>query len=39
VQYKPVDCDTGADLPFTPPYIDKSAIYTNGTKPGWGWWA
>jgi hypothetical protein len=22
---------------FTPGYIDKNVIYSNGTKPGWNW--
>lgn len=39
LEYQPVDCDSGAALPYEPPYIDKNAIYVDGTRPGWGWFA
>ena len=35
LQYRPVDCDTGAPLPQR--FIDRGTIYKNGARPGWGW--
>lgn len=35
IEYRPVDCDTRQPLPFAPAYIDKSAIYRGGPRPGW----
>uniref|UniRef100_A0A383WGT9 Expansin-like EG45 domain-containing protein n=1 Tax=Tetradesmus obliquus TaxID=3088 RepID=A0A383WGT9_TETOB len=38
LEYRPVDCETGQPLPtFTPGFISKDVIYSNGTKAGWNW--
>ncbi|WIA23970.1 hypothetical protein OEZ85_013605 [Tetradesmus obliquus] len=35
IEYRTVDCDSGAALPEG--YIDKSTIYSGGPRPGWSW--
>ncbi|WIA32859.1 hypothetical protein OEZ86_006034 [Tetradesmus obliquus] len=35
LEYRPVDCDTGAPVPSN--YISKTDIYQGGTKAGWNW--
>jgi hypothetical protein len=37
IEWRPVDCDTRAELPVSPAYIDKSTIYKGGPRPGWSW--
>ena len=37
IEWRPVDCDTRKPLPVSPGYIDKSAIYKGGPRPGWSW--
>ena len=36
LEFKTVDCDTGADLPYG--YVNKDVIYgSGGTEAGWSW--
>lgn len=37
VEYRTVDCDTGAPLPQG--FIDRTALYSGGVRPGWGYQA
>jgi hypothetical protein len=37
VEYRTVDCDTGAPLPQG--FIDRTALYCGGVRPGWGYQA
>ncbi|GBF89114.1 hypothetical protein Rsub_01831 [Raphidocelis subcapitata] len=36
LEYRPVDCDSGAPLPFEPGFVSKT-IYSGGARPGWSW--
>lgn len=36
IQFRPVDCDSRAPLPYLPGSISKT-IYASGPSPGWSW--
>ena len=39
VDYRPVDCDSGAPLPLPPaPGYVSTTVYDGGIRPGWNWW-
>jgi hypothetical protein len=38
VEYRTVDCETGRPLPQVG-YIDRTALYSGGPRPGWGYQA
>jgi cullin-associated NEDD8-dissociated protein 1 len=37
LDYRPVDCDTRAPLPFEPGFISRGSILKSGAQAGWGW--
>lgn len=37
IDYRPVDCFSGAALQREPGYISRDVIYEDETKPGWEW--